>query len=82
MKNYTCIKTLTGHTGHIFSLNQLPDGKLISGASDWSLIAWDIEKGIPVFTLEGHEEYINSIDVFPDGKIITGSTGQSVKLWD
>ena len=73
---------MKGHTGHIFCLNQLLDGKLISGASDWSLIAWDIEKGIPIFTLEGHEECINSIDVFADGKIITGSTDQTVKLWD
>ena len=31
LNNYTCIKTLTGHTGHVFSLNQLPDGKLVSG---------------------------------------------------
>ena len=34
LNNYTCIKTVTGHTGHVFSLNQLPDGKLVSGASD------------------------------------------------
>ena len=82
LKNYTCIKTLKGHTGHVYSLNQLPDGKLISGASDWSLIAWDLEKGEQVFTLEGHEECVNSIDVFPDGKILTSSTDQTVKLWD
>ena len=53
---YSCIKTLKGHTGHIFCLNQLLDRKLINGASDWSLIAWDIDKEIDkeeqVFTLK------------------------------
>ena len=74
LNNYTCIKTITGHTGHVFSLNQLPDGKLVSGASDWSIIVWDLEQGIQAYNLEGHEECINSIDVFADGKIIIGST--------
>ena len=60
----------------------MPDGKLVSGASDWSLIVWDLEQGTQVFTLEGHEECINSIDVFADGKLITGSTDQTVKIWD
>ena len=73
---------MKGHTGHIFCLNQLLDGKLISGASDWSLIAWDIEKEQQIFTLEGHEECINSIDIFPDGRIITASTDQTIKIWE
>ena len=35
LQTKNCEMTLEGHTGHVFCLDELNDGRLISGATDW-----------------------------------------------
>lgn len=45
MNTFTCVMNLTGHTGAIYALEQLPDGTLVSGAADFNVMVWNITTG-------------------------------------
>ena len=66
----------------MFCLEELNDGRLISGATDWSMIVWDVEKRKKDFEIEGHNESVNSLIVLSDGGIVSCSTDQTIKLWE
>jgi WD40 repeat protein len=60
----------------------LIDGRLISGANDWSMIVWDVDTGKKEFEIEGHNECVNSIAVLSDGRVVSASSDQKVKVWE
>jgi len=48
------VRTLTGHSGKVFSVALLPDGaRALSGSSDRSLRLWDLKTGAELRRFEG-----------------------------
>ena len=74
--------TLEGHTGHVITLNQLCNGLLVSGATDWSIMVWNLSTGKMEKEVEGHNESVNSVAILPCGKVLSGSTDCTVKIWE
>jgi WD40 repeat protein len=44
---------LTGHTREVSALAVLPDGRALSGSYDWSVIVWDLARGVPIAAFVG-----------------------------
>jgi WD40 repeat protein len=65
----TCIRTLTGHSGAVYSVAVTPGGThAVSGSGDATLKYWDLRTGACIRTLRGHSDRVNSVAVTPDGK--------------
>lgn len=75
-------RTLIGHTGQVWSLVTLPDGRLASGSNDGTVKLWDVATGSCSATLRGHTGEVSSLAVLPDGRLASGSYDRTVKLWD
>ena len=43
--NYKLIETLEGHTGSVFTLQVLPDGRIVSGSDDKTVKIWTKKEG-------------------------------------
>ena len=71
-----------GHTGHVLCIEQLPDERLISGGSDWSMIIWNMTTTAVDATIEGHQEAVSSIVITKEGQIVSGSRDQGIKVWE
>ncbi|MEA5534411.1 hypothetical protein [Crocosphaera sp. XPORK-15E] len=78
------IRTLTGHSSSVETLELTPDGKkVISGSRDYTLKVWDLATGNLENTLTGHSSMVYSVTVTPDGKqVISGSRDNTLKIWD
>ena len=63
-----CIRTLTGHTRHIYSISFSPDGQTVaSGCADETARLWDVNTGECLKILKPPRLY--------EGMNITGVTG-------
>ncbi|PHS06667.1 MAG: hypothetical protein COA78_14100 [Blastopirellula sp.] len=81
------LKTLTGHTGLISTIESIafsPDGsRLASGSRDKTIKLWDVQTGSELKTLTGHTSQVASIAFSPDGsRLASGSYDKTIKLWD
>jgi WD40 repeat protein len=80
------IKTLRGHTSVVHSVEELPDGSLVSlGGSDFysedcTLRLWTAE-GDPLAVLEGHTRPPRGVRVLPDGRLVSWSTDGTLRVW-
>ena len=81
--NFTCLKTLEGHSDSVRSIAYSPDGtKIVSGSYDETIKIWDANTGKCLKTLEGHLSFVESVAFSPDGtKIISGSSDHTIKIW-
>jgi WD40 repeat protein len=80
LETSTCLKTLNGHEGQVYSLI-FAESKLISGSSDNTIKIWDLETSRCLKTLKGHEGRVNSL-IFAEGKLISYSFDNRTKIWD
>lgn len=78
------LRSFSGHTGIIRSVNYAPDGKTIaSGSMDHSVKIWDAASGKCLKTLSGHTGWVKAVNYAPDGKFIaSGSEDNTVKIWE
>ena len=98
LKTGKIIRTLTGHSGSIYSLCLSSDGQtIISGSRDATIKIWHIHSiktynsnstnrfigdGL-IDTLTGHSDSINSVAISLNGQlIVSGSEDSTVKLWN
>jgi len=85
----TCIQTLDGHTGRVYSLCELSDGCLLSGSADKTIKIWrrivnnnEVHYQLDA-TLEGHTNYVRSvIELKKSGLIASCSDDKSIMLWN
>jgi len=76
------LRTLTGHTGRVWSVAFSPDGQfLASGSGDKTVKIWRVSDGKEVRTLTGHTDLVLSVAFSPDGQFLaSGSDDKTVKI--
>jgi TIR domain-containing protein/WD40 domain-containing protein len=82
--SWHCIRTLTGHDSHVWSVAISPDGQtLASGSADKTIKLWNLKTGDLLCTLTGHEDAIWSVAISPDGQALaSGSYDKTIKQWE
>eukprot|EP00744_Colponema_vietnamica_P015641 GILI01021931.1.p1 GENE.GILI01021931.1~~GILI01021931.1.p1 ORF type:complete len:702 (+),score=17.73 GILI01021931.1:217-2106(+) len=72
-----------GHSSSpIFCLATLPNGYVVSGAQDKTILVWDPSTGTIVHELKGHTWSINTLDVLPNGHLLSGAKDDTMRVWD
>lgn len=81
--NYTTknLEILAGHTGRIWSVITLSDGRIASGASDDNVRLWNLRtKESQAFT--GHVGSVYCLAELLDKRLASGSADETIRLWD
>src|SRR5438270_835071 len=80
----TLQRTLSGHTGGIYSVAWSPGGRLLaSGSQDSTIRLWEAATGKLLHTFNGHTDYVYSVAWSPDGRSLASSSGDStIRLWE
>jgi len=84
VESNTCLKTLTGHNGLVFSVDWHANGKnLATTGSDHKVILWDVELGKCVKILHGHTGHVSCVK-FHTGENCLVSCGEdrSIIRWN
>eukprot|EP00792_Barthelona_sp_PAP020_P007294 TRINITY_DN3137_c0_g1_i1.p1 TRINITY_DN3137_c0_g1~~TRINITY_DN3137_c0_g1_i1.p1 ORF type:complete len:425 (+),score=113.32 TRINITY_DN3137_c0_g1_i1:34-1275(+) len=86
--NIDLISTLEGHSDSIYALFYVkpctvyPNGVLISGSADSTIIIWDLETYNPIQQLIGHTQLVSSLTFdYKTQCIVSTSWDGSVKFW-
>lgn len=79
-----CIRTLSGHTGRLTSIDfSASDFQIASASEDHTVKIWDAERGTCKWTLQGHTDVVDSVAFSQDGSLVaSGSADKTIKLWD
>ncbi|PSB26485.1 NB-ARC domain-containing protein [Stenomitos frigidus] len=79
-----CLRTLTGHTGMVWTVSVHPQGDRFASASfDQSIKIWDLATGICLQTLLGHTAEVTSVSFSPDGQwLASSSNDRTIRLWE
>jgi WD40 repeat protein len=78
--NVKCKQTIEGHGGPVWALAKT-DAYIVSGSSDTTVQAWDLQTMRPVRTMNGHTSIVHSVEVW-NNTIISGSDDRCLKFWD
>ena len=68
-----CIRTLSGHSNIVTSLQLLSNNKLASGSRDNSIKIWNVDSGACIRTLSGHSHFVTSLQLLANNKLASGS---------
>ena len=88
----TCVATLEGHSGYVWSVAFHPTANLLAtGSRDRTAKLWHFSpdgsaenniSAVCVATLEGHSSDVRSVAFHPTANLLaTGSTDNTAKLW-
>ncbi len=79
------LRTINGHSNHVYSVAFSPDGKtLASGSRDGILKLWNPRSGKLLRSMNGHNsDMVTSVAFSPDGQTFaSGSGDNTIKLWN
>ncbi len=84
VKSVGLFKTLSGHTGTVFSVALQNNGSLCASAGgDRTIKLWSTNDGQPVRSINAHTGQVYSIAFSPDGNsLVSGSFDRTVKIWN
>ncbi len=82
--NEPLIRTLTGHSGSVWSVTVTPDGEqVISGSQDGTIKIWNLNSGNLICTISAHDDSVHTIATTADGLyVISGSHDTTIKIWN
>jgi WD40 repeat protein len=82
-KNYQEVGVLSGHSGVVFCLQALPDGRIVSGSDDKTIRIWSKspDGGWESEVLNGHSDFVTCLQALPDGRIVSGGFERSIRIW-
>jgi WD40 repeat protein len=60
----------------------LPDGRLVSGGSDGTIMLWDPGRGAPDASLEGHSGQVAGLAALPDGRLASVGEDRTIRIWE
>ena len=80
-KEFSCIKTFTGHKEKIVSLIELSSGELATGSYDYTIRIWNMEnkKEDKIINESGK---VFSLLEFENGKLLSGTSENNINLWE
>ena len=75
---------MEGHAGLVYTLQVLPDGRIVSGHSSGKIIIWSkLEAGEwKQEVLKGHAGGVSTLQVLADGRIVSGGYDGDILIWD
>jgi WD40 repeat protein len=81
---FSSIKTLSGHSGSVWSVAVSSNGQtLVSGSEDKTIKVWNLATGQLSRTLSGHSDTVRAIALSSDGRILASGSGDTtIKLWN
>ena len=75
------IRTLTGHSQTVWSLQLLNGNALASGSGDTTIKIWNLDSGECIRTLTGHSKTVWSLQLLTNNRLASGSADKTVKFW-
>lgn len=84
--NYEQKQVYTGHSGYVTSVCVVPgnanhpEGLVVTGSRDSTILAYSVSGGQPVYTLAGHSDTVSSLE-WKNGLLISGSWDHSARVW-
>jgi hypothetical protein len=82
-RQYKCAQVLDKHSGYVYVLIILKDGRVVSSSGDKTIKVYDPYQNFKcTFTLHGHNSDVRCIMELPDGRIISGSGDRNILIWD
>jgi F-box/WD-40 domain protein 7 len=76
-----CLRTLTGHTGGVWSSQLSPHNIIISGSTDRTLKVWSAFDGTCLHTLYGHTSTVRCMALH-ENQVVSGSRDATLRVWD
>jgi WD40 repeat protein len=78
------LRTLAGHTGHVYGVALSGDGRVVvSASSDNTLKVREVASGRELRTLAGHTGSVEGVALSGDGRIaVSASWDKTLKVWD
>jgi small GTP-binding protein len=79
-----CVRTFTGHSNNIRSVNFDISGKyIVSGSYDKTIKLWEVSTGKCVRTFTGHSDWVlSAVFCVSCKQIVSGSYNGTIKLWE
>jgi len=76
-----CLRTLTGHTGGVWSSQLSPSDIVISGSTDRTLKVWNALSGECLHTFYGHTSTVRCMALH-ENLVVSGSRDATLRVWD
>ena len=77
----SCRAILEGHTNRVRCVCIMPDGRIVSGSRDRTLIVWAPD-GSRLRTLEGHQDFVWCVAALADDRVASGCKDGFIRIWD
>src|SRR5581483_4111633 len=78
------VRTLRGHTGHVYDAAWAPDGRFLASAgADQTVRVWEVATGREHRVFRGHTSLVSRVAYHPGGRrLVSGDVAGRLKVWD